>query len=352
MQVKNKKIEIDFDNEIKNLPKERLVWVDWTKAILIAFVCVGHFYPPVAQMKLIYGIHMPAFFIISGYLYHRHNGWRTLWSFVIPIVFFSFINLLLYIVEGLLQVGSYNLSHFYYRFIEQFFFSNPTNIYTQVPLFIGIWFVVALLGVRMFAGDIKAFSFTLRYKYITLAVLLLLISMVPIFFENNPLKYLKIYNTVYAFPFFVVGYIMHERQFDLHNINKWLIVLMAAIYVIITLNQPRFNMSVQQFGICYLSFFMNALLGSIVLFWLCTWFKSSSIIKTLSVGTLLILVMHMNIHFITLPVLHRLGITPTLSQSIVPWICMIIVMVVCYYPIKWLWKYCPILLGKMPVKTF
>lgn len=48
------------------LRAERLLWIDLLREIGIILVVVGHTRPPFT--KLIYGFHMPFFFVISGYL--------------------------------------------------------------------------------------------------------------------------------------------------------------------------------------------------------------------------------------------------------------------------------------------
>lgn len=68
-------------------------WIDWSKAILIWLMVLGHAGLSGVPREFVYAFHMPAFFIISGYLYKPHNCLRTLKSFGIPILFFSAINL-------------------------------------------------------------------------------------------------------------------------------------------------------------------------------------------------------------------------------------------------------------------
>lgn len=68
-------------------------WIDWSKAILIWLMVLGHAGLSGMPREFVYAFHMPAFFIISGYLYKPHSCLRTLKSFGIPILFFSVINL-------------------------------------------------------------------------------------------------------------------------------------------------------------------------------------------------------------------------------------------------------------------
>lgn len=74
-------------------------WIDWSKALLIWLMVLGHAGLSGMPRELVYAFHMPAFFIISGYLYKPHKCWRTLKSFGIPILFFSAINLCFIILK-------------------------------------------------------------------------------------------------------------------------------------------------------------------------------------------------------------------------------------------------------------
>lgn len=335
----------------------RIAWIDWAKTILIFLVCVGHFDPPEVQKQLIWGCHMPAFFIISGYLYHRHGALRTLYSFAVPMLFYTAIVFGVHIVQEIVQNGYWNyqldLGHLWHRVFEQFFLRNADNPYGIVPV-IGIWFVVALIVCRFLSGDIKFFSFTLRYRYLALVLLLTWLTVEPLIWNYIPIKDVKLYYAVYAMPFFLVGYIMKDLKISVNDIHPIILFVCVTIYIFLSLSLPIFNMIDYQCGPTYLVFFVNAICGTIVLFWSCSRLPNSFIVKTFSVGTLLILTMHMPLVFFIRPIFHLLGLTPVdsyLGQSLVPWFEGIIVMALLYYPIVLLNNYCPLLLGKLPQKT-
>ena len=73
--------------------KQRKDWIDWAKALLIWLMVLGHAGLSGYSREFVYAFHMPAFFIISGYLYKPHSWLRTLRSFGIPVICFSLINL-------------------------------------------------------------------------------------------------------------------------------------------------------------------------------------------------------------------------------------------------------------------
>lgn len=73
--------------------KKREDWIDISKTLLIFSMVVGHCQPDSWLRTLIYGCHMPAFFMISGYLYSPHNWKKTTRSFFVPSLIFGTINL-------------------------------------------------------------------------------------------------------------------------------------------------------------------------------------------------------------------------------------------------------------------
>lgn len=87
-------------------------------------------------------------------------------------------------------------------------------------------------------------------------------------------------------------------------------------------------------------FYIAALVGSILLFNVCSALKTNNIVITFSKGTLLILGLHtpiIEIYDKCCDILHL----PNL-----PLVSSIVVMILCYYPIKMILKHCPVLLGK------
>lgn len=52
---------------------ERNKTIDCMKGLAIIFMVVGHIHISALVDKFIYSFHMPLFFIVSGYLYHRRT---------------------------------------------------------------------------------------------------------------------------------------------------------------------------------------------------------------------------------------------------------------------------------------
>lgn len=90
----------------------RLDYADGARGFMILLVLVGHADPPKLLFKLIYGFHMPFFFLLSGFLfdaekYARMRFWpyckKRFASYVIPYFIYAFCNLLINIPIELRQ---------------------------------------------------------------------------------------------------------------------------------------------------------------------------------------------------------------------------------------------------------
>lgn len=84
---------LSFSNDMQNNKitpqiKVREVWIDWAKTLLIFMMVVCHAGLYGVPRQIIYTFHMPAFFIISGYLFRPHYWKDLLIRYSIPILFF------------------------------------------------------------------------------------------------------------------------------------------------------------------------------------------------------------------------------------------------------------------------
>ena len=246
--------------------KQRIVWIDWAKAFLIYLMVVGHCFPVAWENQLIYAFHMPAFFIISGYLYHEHKWWKTVKSFLIPIIFFSCINFAIYVVPKLMK-GTFSTANLASRVFVPFWGGNVTIPEDQVIYcFPGVWFIIALLLCRLFMGDFKCFSWVTKYTYWVLGILLLFLALEPFVLPDNPLHSYKFYRAVPSMPFVLFGYCLKDRL-DLSKLSPFIAVIMAGLFISITFINGYSNILNYQFGHSYLIFFFNACIGSLLVFY-------------------------------------------------------------------------------------
>lgn len=56
--------------------KNRIVWIDWAKVILIYLMVVGHAFPCKWENQVIYAFHMPAFLLFLVFYIMNIDGTR------------------------------------------------------------------------------------------------------------------------------------------------------------------------------------------------------------------------------------------------------------------------------------
>ena len=122
--------------------KERLFWIDCAKGVLIIFVVIGHMIPHSLFVDYLYSFHVPAFFILSGYLLKCKNNSD-----------FSKYQLIRYIIEYV----SFSMASIGLRFAYDFLFEKQQmyeNLITYSVEFVSgiglpaIWFISSYLIAR------------------------------------------------------------------------------------------------------------------------------------------------------------------------------------------------------------
>lgn len=104
-----------------------------------------HYGMPHELAKIAYSFHMPALFIASGYLFKPSSLFKTIGSLVIPVTFFSLITL----VVCLIRRDEFVISDYAFWEIKD----NSGDV-----LFPGIWFIWALLMIRVLLWVFRAWT--------------------------------------------------------------------------------------------------------------------------------------------------------------------------------------------------
>lgn len=323
----------------------RIVWIDWAKAILIYLMVVGHCLPAPWQGTLIYAFHMPAFFMISGYLFHEHHWWKTVKSFVIPVAFFSMINFVIYLIPKLVK-GTFSTDHLLEKILIPFWGPGSLPADEYIILFPGVWFIIALLLGRLLMGDIKMMSRVTTYWKQVFCILITFLTLEPWLIPDNPLRSYKFYLVIPSLPFILLGYGLKEKL-TFEWVKPWMVVLGFSLFVAVSLFSGRKEILNCRYGDYYLFYMLNAILGGVILFYVCSKFSQSKVIEVFSKGTLLIMAFNILLHNYINFFFEKIGLGIFVNDTIVfPWIAALLIMLICYYPIKWLLNHYPLLLGK------
>ena len=312
----------------------RIVWVDWVKALSIFFVVVGHVGSE-SLRPFVYAFHVPAFFVISGYLYKKAWWVQTLLSFVIPVFCISVLWFLL----------SFALLHFDF---SKAWATNTWFVYKldeTRPMFTGLWFLEVLFVGRLLLGDAGFDYIKKNYKVFSLIAIFLSILIDALSIELN----LYITRIIQCFPFLGLGlYLKENNLFNFNPKSRKSIAIAAGggvlFLVLMSMNQWC-DIMYNRYNSSFILFFVNAVIGTLLLIYICQFLMRSSVIEVLSIGTLVVLGCHTRISSIFTAVLHRFYFNEMLDGIILP----IISMIVSYVIIIFCQRYCPCLLGKIKI---
>ncbi len=333
----------------KENQKTRVVWVDWAKMMLIYLMVVGHFHPPLEQSQFFYVFHMPAFFIISGYLYHPHDWRRTVVSLMAPVVIFSIFNLLFQMLITELKQDNFDTSDLLRRTLVPFIGGNLKPNVDYIILFMGAWFPIVLMLIRLFVGDIKCLGFVYKNKKMVFSLVVAFMITLPFWADmKGEICQLKPFLLFPSLPFFLLGSMLQDV--DAHKLKIWLyrlLPLFFVLYLLMAVWNGRVGILNLNFGHNYFFFFVGAVSGSALVFGACMLLPNNKFVRTISIGTMLILGLHMDFYEILFPILNRVGIYSLVPAWVVVWIVSALTLILSYWLIRWSMYHMPILLGKM-----
>lgn len=195
-------------------------------------------------------------------------------------------------------------------------------------------------------GDIPFFRNLRNIPLPIISVLCIYLLIEQYLFPYNPLISYKFYRVVAALPFLLLGYSLREQNL-LERISGKITVLLFIIYIVASELQGLPNMLNWRWGVCYPLFFIVAIIGSLSLFSFCNYLPKKAIVGVLSKGTLFVLAFNLNILIALRIVCAKLGFAWfTTGNTIYAMFASVVALVISYWPIKFMFKYCPVLLGK------
>ena len=292
---------------------------------------VGHWTSNEVVLTYIYSFHMPALFVVSGILYKPRPWMKTFFSFGIPIAFYSLLNLLYLVVVGEITIYDIFTRETFFRFFHY-------RYGLGTGLFMGDWFIWALLALRFFYGDIGIFGRLRRY-YIYIALFAIIYMSFETYLINvdSLCRGWYIGRALPSMPFFCLGIFLKEKGWSPYGMSLKVIVVLFIISIFVPLFNGYCSINENIYGIAYIVFLLNAIASTFFVLFILSHFKVTKQITLFSKGTLLILGLHM-------PILKTLEmLLPVWTREFLP----LFVLPLCYYPILWLDKWCPELLGKV-----
>lgn len=319
----------------------RVNWIDWAKALGILMVVMGHSNYDVPYLtEMIFMIHMPLFFFISGYLYKTNktlkeltiSNYRTL---ILPYFLFNLLSAFFVIILGVYKFYMHIPMDWSEKLVVPL-----TNSLLGVPgnLLCGVtWFLLALVWCRYLTTLVH-----MKNKYISSVVLMLWLGLLIIRNTSECQFYYCFDSGLAGFIWFEVGYIVKNYCQKL-VIPKWSRMVLISGGGILCFIALKYN------GQCnYLSANFKGLigiigtgLGLVSFFSLCKLLDSLhwKIIEKVSTASILIMGLHMIIMLPMQKLCHyQYHIIVTFIGD------MFIVLIITFiYP--WVQRYIPSLIG-------
>ena len=264
-------IEILNQRSIRVKNKKRLAWIDIAKGLGMICVVMGHSFLLNAQalyMKaIIYGFHMPLFFIISGYLINdsMNRGKiikKRVQSLLIPYVTYSIIIRLFNIVLDYIRGIKHNMFNDVVGSIVQIRGTNYSGV---------VWFLTWMFVSQLIMLIILKIATTEIWRNIICIILFLIGSII-----TNVLRYKLPWHVDAAFIsvlFLRFGMIYKNKQKIVDKyITKYILIIICVYFVVLAVNVKVFS---KQYIDLYdgrignpLLYVIAAVLGSFVMIWI------------------------------------------------------------------------------------
>lgn len=321
--------------------KERILWVDYSKVILICLVVFAHtpFVPHMLD-TFICGFHMPAFFIISGYL-HRQNPnillgcKKCIHRLIIPALVFSFVCYFLWLVNQIYFHQNQSICDLIFKPFYGLFVYDGNY---ATPMCGVIWFLVVLF-MCFFILDITIKIYNNIKALLVLSLFCIIAVSVLNYFNYRDFMYgFYFQRAIVSFPYVALGYIFHQKNLLVtsfpNNSFSFKGIVYFVIYSFLVFINGRVGIYSCNFGKSVVLYYVTSIIGSLSLFYLMTIIKhSNSLIIKVSSGTIVILCIHQIMIKILVHIYNN------------PYFITIAIIVLCYPIIIFLDKFAPWLVG-------
>lgn len=195
-------------------------WIDWAKALGILLVVMGHSNYSQADINpMIFMVHMPLFFVASGYLYKTNKSIREITrsnirTLLIPYALFNLIYLIYLSATSTAKQYIGGDGEWQSAVIEPLYntaFGIPGNLLCGPT-----WFLLALIWCKYIVYGFERGGVYLRYSILLLwAIALILIQ---VYFPESPLSF---NGGITGCIWFGVGYYSRKYSDSIH-LNKWI----------------------------------------------------------------------------------------------------------------------------------
>ena len=274
----------------KQLPAQRIAWVDFAKGIVIILVVLGHTIPLKTDLsKFIFVFHMPFFFIMAGFLLNldKWGGVKNYKTFVSKLV--KRLLMVCYKLEYLRYMWGWTNENPLFAFVEIFI----GNANPGAGLILGqLWFLPALFWTEIIF--IKLFNYLNKLGADVFVLTIVSCSFLGIFIGKIHALPLGIDIALAAQIFVLVGVLIRKYAVVNRMNLKICVVLMLLLVLSFSLN-IRFDMNYRNYGDLFLSY-SGAMTGTLIIMKLSILMKNGKIFSLISDcgrQSMMILILHL-----------------------------------------------------------
>lgn len=245
--------------------KNKIDWVNISKGIAILLVIFEHALFKVDLIgNTILMFHMPFFFFISGYCYHKKDDsnmkkWRinTLIKNIKIYVIFSIFGFIWYMVKSKFNIPFDNLILNFFNI----FYANQAKYHLVAG---GMWFVISLLFTKLL------FSFLVKFidklTAIENVLILIVFGSIAIFLNSIGINMLPfcLDNVRFSILFYYLGY-LYQKYFNDKEGNVIKVILFGVILFLTTYFNPVSIMMHENSYGNYILFFFGSIFGILCL---------------------------------------------------------------------------------------
>lgn len=262
-----------MDSMDSGLTAKRVGWIDALRAFAIILVIIGHANRmPAMLQKLIYGFHMPLFFILAGYLF-REEKYEDLSDlvkikfrqYIVPFFVLGVINLLLNAIRESLSMGKRELLVSTGKHFIWLIYSYGTG--NRMPNCTPLWFLTCLFLSTVFLYIFLQCLKKMPDKHIYIYICSISVVVGTLHVMNNLTKHLpwNLDGAVIGAVLMLVGHLWRKEntveKISLCGSFALLVIGLGTIYV----NEPMINLNTSEVSNPLL-FFVGSIVTSLAFF--------------------------------------------------------------------------------------
>lgn len=283
--------------------KKRIEWIDYARAIAIILVIVGHAIPEynldMENMRIIiYSMHMPIFFILSGYTFHFDENKKLKDIFIkkvkrllIPYIGFCFLITICHFAEVLIL---HRESKFFAFFMSVDGIVN-TLCMTIKSAYSNLWFLPCILVAECLLYLVFKYVKKDKYRAIFCVVPSIIVLALGIK-QYLPALPFCFETALFSLFYLYFGYILNKRKI-LNIKNNCIMYISGIIFIIVSvisiycleMKAPSFyNLQIQN----PIIFLVTSITGSVFIMTVCQKIKNQNWLQHIGKNTLYIYGLH------------------------------------------------------------